>query len=105
MTAHASIASGAQASAALATVPRIGPGFRLQWESAQSCFVLLYPEGMVKLNQSAGEIMKRCDGRQDAAAIVADLEAAFSATGLQADVLAFIDMAGAQRWLAWDAPP
>jgi pyrroloquinoline quinone biosynthesis protein D len=100
-----SIAPGAPANAALSTVPRVGPGFRLQWESAQSCFVLLYPEGMVKLNQSAGEIMKRCDGRQDAAAIVADLEAAFSATGLQADVLAFIDMAGAQRWLAWDGPP
>lgn len=87
-----------------ATVPRVGAGFRLQWEPAQSCFVLLYPEGMVKLNQSAGEIMKRCDGARDAAAIVADLEGAFSTTGLQADVLAFIDMAGAQRWLAWDSP-
>ena len=43
-------------------VPRIGHGFRLQWEPAQGCFVLLYPEGMVKLNQSAGEILKRCDG-------------------------------------------
>ena len=64
-----------------ATVARIGHGFRLQWEPAQSCFVLLYPEGMVKLNQSAGEIMKRCDGQRDIAAIVADLETAFSATG------------------------
>ena len=48
-----------------ATVARVGHGFRLQWEPAQSCFVLLYPEGMVKLNQSAGEIMKRCDGQRD----------------------------------------
>ncbi|MEP6505555.1 MAG: pyrroloquinoline quinone biosynthesis peptide chaperone PqqD [Betaproteobacteria bacterium] len=87
------------------TVPRVGAGFRLQWEPAQSCFVLLYPEGMVKLNQSAGEIMKRCDGQRDAAAIVADLETAFTATGLEADVLAFLAMAGKQRWLAWDAKP
>jgi pyrroloquinoline quinone biosynthesis protein D len=46
--------------------PRVGPGFRLQWEPAQECHVLLYPEGMVRLNGSAGEIMKRCDGERSA---------------------------------------
>jgi pyrroloquinoline quinone biosynthesis protein D len=89
---------------ALARVPRIGHGFRLQWEPAQESWVLLYPEGMVKLNRSAGEILKRCDGERDAAAIVADLESAFSTTGLERDVLAFIDIAGAQHWLAWEVP-
>ena len=83
------------------TVPRIGAGFRLQWEAAQNCHVLLYPEGMVKLNGSAGEIMKRCDGQRSVAAIVADLESAFSRQGLEKDVLAFVEMAGKQRWLAW----
>ena len=39
--------------------------FRLQWEPAQDAHVLLYPEGMVKLNQSAGEILLRCDGTRD----------------------------------------
>ena len=86
----------------LSTIPRIGHGFRLQWEPAQSCHVLLYPEGMVKLNQSAGEILKRCDGQRSAAEIIADLESAFSTTGLERDVLSFLDIAGAQRWLAWD---
>ncbi|MDE2371087.1 MAG: pyrroloquinoline quinone biosynthesis peptide chaperone PqqD, partial [Burkholderiales bacterium] len=47
--------------ATLHSRPRVGAGFRLQWEAAQDCHVLLYPEGMVKLNGSAGEIMKRCD--------------------------------------------
>ena len=84
-----------------ATVACIGHGFRLQWEPAQSCFVLLYPEGMVKLNQSAGEIMKRCDGQRDVAAIVDDLQAAFSTTGLEPDVLAFLALARRQRWLDW----
>lgn len=83
------------------TQPRIGPGFRLQWEPVQNCHVLLYPEGMVKLNGSAGEIMKRCDGQRNIGDIVADLELAFGANGLQADVLAFVEMAGKQRWLAW----
>jgi pyrroloquinoline quinone biosynthesis protein D len=84
------------------TRPRIGPGFRLQWEPAQESHVLLYPEGMVKLNQSGGEIMKRCDGQRSVALIVGELEEAFAARGLEADVLAFIALAAKQRWLAWD---
>jgi pyrroloquinoline quinone biosynthesis protein D len=87
---------------AAASQPRIGHGFRLQWEPAQECHVLLYPEGMVKLNQSAGEILKRCDGQRDLAAIVADLERAFSTTGLENDVRAFVEIAAQQRWLVWD---
>ncbi len=85
----------------LATVPKVGPGFRLQWEPAQDCHVLLYPEGMVKLNGSAGEIMKRCDGARSLEAIVNDLHTSFNTTGLDGDVLAFVKMAGEQRWLTW----
>jgi pyrroloquinoline quinone biosynthesis protein D len=46
--------------------------------------------------------MKRCDGHRSVAAIVADLEQAFAAQGLERDVLAFVEMAGKQRWLAWE---
>lgn len=81
--------------------PRIGDGFRLQWEPAQNCHVLLYPEGMVKLNESAGEILKRCDGRRDLVAIVAELEAAFESAGLLEEVSAFLAMARAQGWVSW----
>ena len=70
----------------------------------QNCHVLLYPEGMVKLNASAGEIMKRCDGVRSVAAIVADIEQTHALQGLEADVLAFVELAGRQRWLAWDEP-
>ena len=82
--------------------PAVGTGFRLQWEPAQDCHVLLYPEGMVKLSQSAGEIVTRCDGRRSVEAIVAELEAAFGAAGLDAEVRAFVEMAGRQRWLVWE---
>ncbi len=84
------------------TRPRIAPGFRLQWEPAQNCHVLLYPEGMVKLNPSAGEILKRCDGVRDIAAIVTDLETSFAATGLTSDVHGFVALAAQQRWLTWN---
>ena len=85
-------------------VPRIGHGFRLQWEPAQDCHVLLYPEGMVKLNRSAGEILSRCDGERTLAAIVADLEGAFSTTGLRPDVEAFLGIASQQRWVSGVTP-
>jgi pyrroloquinoline quinone biosynthesis protein D len=81
--------------------PALGPGFRLQWEEAQGCHVLLYPEGMVKLNGSAGEIMKLCDGQRTLGEIVADLEAAFAARDLTADVTGFVALAAKQRWLRW----
>jgi pyrroloquinoline quinone biosynthesis protein D len=83
----------------MSTKPAIARGFRLQWESAQNAHVLLYPEGMVKLNGSAGEILKRCDGSRDIDAIVTDLEQAFEATGLTKDVTAFISLALERKWI------
>lgn len=79
--------------------PVVGRGFRLQWEPAQNAHVLLYPEGMVKLNTSAGAIMSRCDGERTVAEIVADLERTYGTTGLGKDVTSFIAMALAQKWL------
>jgi pyrroloquinoline quinone biosynthesis protein D len=84
---------------ALTARPRIGPNFRLQWEEVQKAWVLLYPEGMVKLNASAGEILKRCDGERTVEAIVAELEKAFGASGLLDDVRAFFAIASKQRWI------
>lgn len=79
--------------------PQLRTLFRMQWEPAQQAYVLLYPEGMVKLNQSAAEILKRCDGTREIDAIVADLEAAFNAGGLARDVEAFLAEASRRGWL------
>jgi len=78
---------------------RIRPLFRLQWEPAQNAHVLLYPEGMVKLNQSAAEILKRCDGTRDLDTLIADLEQAFNATGIGSEVRAFVTDARQRGWL------
>jgi pyrroloquinoline quinone biosynthesis protein D len=79
--------------------PALGRGFRLQWEPAQNAHVLLYPEGMIKLNGSAGEILKRCNGAATIADITADLERAFTASDLSEDVMRFVAMAVEKRWL------
>jgi len=79
--------------------PAIAFGLRLQWEPAQEAHVLLYPEGMVKLNGSAGAIISRCDGVRTVAEIVADLERTYGLTGLSGDVIAFVALALDKRWL------
>jgi pyrroloquinoline quinone biosynthesis protein D len=83
------------------SVPKVARGFRLQWEEAQGNHVLLYPEGMVKLNRSAGEILSRCDGVATLRQLVSQLEAAFDTQGLRGDVEAFLQMARQQRWVEW----
>ncbi|MBF6616622.1 pyrroloquinoline quinone biosynthesis peptide chaperone PqqD [Pollutimonas thiosulfatoxidans] len=91
----------AQASAdSLPARPRLSKLYRLQWEEVQDSYVLLYPEGMVKLNTSAAEILKRCDGERDIDAIVTDLETAFSATELRADVEDFLRAALERGWIS-----
>ena len=79
--------------------PKLNRLFRLQFEPAQDAHVLLYPEGMVKLNQSAAQILLRCDGTRDIAAIVADLEHTFNTTGLAPEVETFIAHAIERSWL------
>ena len=79
--------------------PSVQRRFRLQWEPAQGAHVLLYPEGMIKLNTSAGEILKRCDGRSTVDEITADLEKTFDTTGLSGEVTAFLGMAVEKKWV------
>jgi pyrroloquinoline quinone biosynthesis protein D len=83
----------------LQSCPRVARLFRLQWEPAQESWVLLYPEGMVKLNDSAGEIMKRLDGTTSVATLIAQLEATFGTKNLAQDVLAFLTLAQGQGWV------
>jgi pyrroloquinoline quinone biosynthesis protein D len=87
------------ASVDTAARPAIGRGFRLQWEPAQEAHVLLYPEGMVKLNQSAAAILTRCNGRRTVADIVTDLEGTYELAGLTPDVCAFIAVAVERSWV------
>jgi len=79
--------------------PAIAHGLRLQWEPAQEAHVLLYPEGMVKLNGSAAAILTRCDGVRTVTDIVADIERTYGVAGLSAEVAAFVALAIERSWL------
>lgn len=76
--------------------------FQLQYEDAQECFVLLYPEGMVQLNQSAGEIMNLCDGKNTALDIAKILEEKFEMSDLKKDVEAFLIEAINRKWVNYE---
>jgi len=78
---------------------RFSPMHRLQWEEAQQKDVILYPEGMVELNQSSAEILKMCDGTRKLAQIIADLEQKFATTGLANDITAFLEVALKNGWI------
>ena len=80
-------------------IPVLAPMFRFQWEPAQNCFVLLYPEGMVKLSTSAGEIIKRCDGKTDVRGIIDDLTQQFPDVDVTTDTRNFLETAYAKGWL------
>ena len=45
------------------TQPRLARGVRLQTDSKTGNSVLLFPEGVLELNETAQEIVTRCDGR------------------------------------------
>lgn len=77
----------------------IAPGFRLQWEEAQGAHVLLYPEGMVRLSESAGAILGRCDGERSLTGIVASLGEAFPGADLEGDVAEFLQIALDKGWI------
>lgn len=77
-------------------------GFRFQWEPVQNCHVLLYPEGMVKLNDSAGAILEKVDGQRNVDLIVASLELKFpDESDLGADVREFLKDAVQRHWIEW----
>ena len=80
----------------------INEKFRFQWEEVQNCFVLLYPEGMVELNPSAGEVLQLCDGKNTVQAVIDLLIKKFdNPEGLEADVFDFLVTAENNGWLKY----
>lgn len=81
---------------------RINPNFQFQWEEKQNCYVLLYPEGMVQLNHSAGEILNLCDGKNSAEDINKILCEKFEMEDLIQDINAFLDEAKNRDWIKYE---
>lgn len=73
---------------------------RFQYEEAQGCYVLLFPEGMVKLNGGAGEVLSRLDGIKTVTGLVDELKTAFpDAPDIESDILSMLELALEKTWI------
>jgi pyrroloquinoline quinone biosynthesis protein D len=80
--------------------PRINSTFVFRWEKSQDTFVLLYPEGIVKLSASASEILKRCTGESSVAEIVAELKGLFvDAPDIENSIYRFLEVSHVKGWI------
>jgi pyrroloquinoline quinone biosynthesis protein D len=73
---------------------------RFQWEEAQQSYVILFPEGMVKLHGGAGEVIKRLDGKATVGDVVEDLKATFpDAANIEAEIIGMFELALEKGWI------
>lgn len=80
-------------------IPSLSSLFRFQWEEVQNCHVVLYPEGMVKLSQSAGQIMLQVNSTSTINDIIQTLSDLFDGADVEDDVLAFFEQAIENDWI------
>jgi len=84
---------------ALHSIIELQRQYRFQYEEAQKAYVLLYPEGLIRMEGSAGEILKRVDGKTSVEGIVQDLQQAFPGVELRQDVIDFLEVAYGKGWI------
>jgi pyrroloquinoline quinone biosynthesis protein D len=84
------------------TRPRLVTGARLRYDEVREEHQLLIPEGVVRLNPTAAEVLELCDGERSLDDIVGALSARYDGVDLGNDVQELVD-AMAQRGLVVDA--
>ena len=84
------------------TRPRLVTGARLRYDEVREEHLLLIPEGAVRLNPTAAEVLELCDGARSLDDIVAALSKRYAGADLRDDVAELVD-ALAQKGLVVDA--
>jgi pyrroloquinoline quinone biosynthesis protein D len=84
------------------TRPRLVTGARLRYDDVREEHVLLIPEGVVRLNPTAAEVLDLCDGERSLDDIVGTLSARYEGADVRDDVRELVDDM-AQRGLLVDA--
>lgn len=76
--------------------------YLLRWEEAQQAHVLLYPEGIVKLNETAAAILELCSGERSVDDIVAALSEQYDGADVAPGIAQFLEVAHAKGWIRFD---
>jgi pyrroloquinoline quinone biosynthesis protein D len=82
--------------------PRLVTGARLRYDEVREEHVLLVPEGVVRLNPTAAEVLELCDGERSLEEIVDTLSGRYEGPDLRSDVQGLVD-GMTQRGLVVDA--
>lgn len=79
----------------------ISPTFLFRWEASQDAHVLLYPEGIVKLNDTGGTILKHCNGESTVAELIDELNELYRADrdAIAEGVIKFLEVSHAKGWI------
>jgi pyrroloquinoline quinone biosynthesis protein D len=84
------------------THPRLVTGARLRYDDVREQHMLLVPEGAVRLNPTAAEVLELCDGERSLDEIVVVLSDRYDGADLGDDVRGLVD-GMAQKGLVIDA--
>lgn len=79
--------------------PRVARRARLRFDKTRKSHVLLMPERVVMLSDTAAEILGLCDGERTVGDIVAELERRYPQADLTVDVTEFLEEALQRQWL------
>ncbi len=79
--------------------PEINPTYMFRWEEQEQAYLMLYPEGIIKLNDSAGNILKLCSGERTLEKIIEELQQSFGVADLKDDVYGFMEVALGKGWI------
>lgn len=76
----------------------INPIYLFRWEEPQQAYVLLYPEGVVKVNDTGAAILKLCNGINTVVEVISDLNNKYT-TDVTDSVYKFLEVAHAKGWI------
>lgn len=81
-------------------VVELHPHFLFRWEEPQQSYILLYPEGLIKLNATAGEILAAvAPGNLAVEQIVARFVANYGDPEVGNDVTQFLEASHDNGWI------
>lgn len=76
----------------------IDPKYLFRWEEPQQSYVMLYPEGVVKLNETGAAILQLCDGNHSIEEIISELNEKYT-TDVSDSVNKFLEVSHAKGWI------
>ena len=81
--------------------PVISATYELRWDEAYRAFLLSSRDATIRLNESAAEILKRCDGAHSVATVVREVQALYADdhTRIESGVYVFLAVARGRGWV------